>query len=133
MIFTKAAAPQCKISDFWLLRWFSPNLYFDRLLLLKVYKVSAKTSMEKICLMIRKSGAKFEENLIFCSKNGKNLRNFDLSTKSLKKECTSIGLFCAKYTAFDLKKYRGFIFHETEKSCKIWRETDLWLGEWQGI
>ena len=64
---------------------FSPNLYFDWLLLLKVYKVSAKTSMEEICLMIQKSGAKFEEKLIFCSKNDKNLVNFDPSTKKSKK------------------------------------------------
>ena len=43
-------------------------IYFDRLLLLKAYKVSAKKSMEELCLMIPKSGAKFEEKLIFVSK-----------------------------------------------------------------
>ena len=31
------------------------------------------------------SGAKFEEKLIFCFKNDKNLVNFDLSTKKSKK------------------------------------------------
>ena len=31
------------------------------------------------------SGAKFEEKLIFCFKNDKNLLNFDLSTKKSKK------------------------------------------------
>ena len=31
------------------------------------------------------SDAKFEEKLIFCLKNGKNLVNFDLSTKKYKK------------------------------------------------
>ena len=30
-----------------------------------------------------------------------------------------IGPFCAKYTTFDLKKYWGVIFHDTEESCKI--------------
>ena len=45
----------------------SPNLYFDRILFLKVYNVSAKKSMEEICLMTPKSGAKFEEN-VFVSK-----------------------------------------------------------------
>ena len=73
--------------------------------------------------MIPKSGAKFEEKLIFCFKNDKNLENFDPSTK--------IGPFCAKYTTFDLKKWRGVIFHDTEWSCKIWRKTDLWFGKWQ--
>ena len=41
--------------------------------------------MEEICLMIPKSGAKFEEKLIFRFKNDKNLVNFDLSTKKSKK------------------------------------------------
>ena len=31
---------------------------------------------------------------------------------------------------FDLKKYRGVIFHETEESCKIWRKTGLRFGKW---
>ena len=31
---------------------------------------------------------------------------------------------------FDLKKYRGVIFHDTEGWCKIWKKTDLWLGKW---
>ena len=35
--------------------------------------------------MILKSGTKFEEKLIFCFKNDKNLVNFDLSTKKSKK------------------------------------------------
>ena len=37
---------------------------------------------------------------------------------------------CAKYLMFDLKKYRGVIFHDTEGWCKIWRKTDLWFGKW---
>ena len=41
--------------------------------------------MEEICPMIPKSGAKFEEKLISCFKNDKNLVNFDLSTKKSKK------------------------------------------------
>ena len=40
-----------------------------------------------------------------------------------------IGPFCAKYITFDLKKYRGVVFHDTEESCKIWRKTDLWFGK----
>ena len=31
---------------------------------------------------------------------------------------------------FDLKKYRGVTFHDTEGWCKIWKKTDLWLGKW---
>ena len=31
---------------------------------------------------------------------------------------------------FDLKKYRGVIFHDNEEWCEIWRKTDLWFGKW---
>ena len=83
--FYKRSPPQCKISDFWLLRWNLTKFYQISPLLLKVYQVSAKQSMEEICLMIPKNGAKFEEKLIFCFKNDNNLVNFDPSTKESKK------------------------------------------------
>ena len=38
--------------------------------------------------------------------------------------------FCAKYIRFDLKKYRGVIFHNTEEWCKIWSKTDLRFKKW---
>ena len=68
--------------------------------------------------MILKSDAKFEEKLIFCFKNGKNLVNIDPSTQ-VSKICTVICSFCAKYITFDPKKYRGVIFNDTKESCKI--------------
>ena len=46
------------------------------------------------------------------------------------KSGTLIGPFRSKYIKFDLKRYRGVIFHHTEESCKIWRKTDLWFGKW---
>ena len=51
---------------------------------------------------------------------------------------TLTGFSCAKYTTFNLKKYRGVIFHDTElelsfrtlkSDAKIWRKTDLWFGK----
>ena len=44
-----------------------------------------KVQRSYIYLMILKSDAKFEEKLIFCFKNDKNLVNFDLSTEKSKK------------------------------------------------
>ena len=85
MIFTKGAHHSANFQNFDDSGEISPNLHFDRLLLLKVYKVSAKKSIEEICLMIPKSGAKFEEKVIFCFKNDKNLVNFDPNTKKSKK------------------------------------------------
>ena len=85
MIFTKEAHHSAKFQSFDCSGEISPNLYFDWLLLLKVYKVSAEKSMEEICLRIPKSCAKFEEKLFFCFKNDKNLVNFDPSTKKFKR------------------------------------------------
>ena len=67
--------------------------------------------------MTLKSDAKFEEKPI-CFENDKNLVNFDPITQVLKL-CTLIGPFRGKYITFDLKKYRGVIFHDIEESCKI--------------
>ena len=64
--------------------------------------------------MTLKSDAKFKEKLI-CLKNDKNLMNFHPSTKKVSKICTLILSYCAKYLMVDLKKYRGVIFHDTEK------------------
>ena len=58
----------------------------------------------------------FEEKPICCFKNDKNVVNFEKYSKILK-ICTFLFPFRTKY--FDLKKYRGVIFHDTEESCKI--------------
>ena len=68
--------------------------------------------------MTLKIDAKFEEKLICCFKNDKNLVNFDLSTQIFKIS-TLIGSFCAKYISLDLKTLRGVIFLDAEDSCKI--------------
>ena len=38
---------------------------------------------------------------------------------------TLLGCFWPKYITFELKKYRGGIFHGTVDWCKIWSKTDL--------
>ena len=60
----------------------SPNLYFDRLLLLKAYTISAIKSIEDLCLTTVKIDAKFEEKLICYFKNDKSFVNFELSTRN---------------------------------------------------
>ena len=71
--------------------------------------------------MTLKTDAKYEEKLICCFKNDKNLVSFDPSIFS--------SSYCTKYVKFDLKKYRGVIFHDTEEWCKIWRKTDMLFGK----
>ena len=41
-----------------------------------------------------------------------------------------MGSFSAKYILFELKKYRGVLFHENEGGCKIWRGIDLLFQNW---
>ena len=36
-----------------------------------------------------------------------------------------MSFFWAKYILFELKKYRGVMFHETEEGCKTWRVINL--------
>ena len=65
--------------------------------------------------MILKSDAKFEEKLIFGSKKDmRNLVNFHPNTQR-PKNFTAMGYFCPTYMWFELKKYRGVIFHDTEQ------------------
>ena len=54
------------------------NLHFHGPLLSKTYKLLDEKSTEQLCLMTLQSDAKFEENLIFGSKNGmRNLVDFN--------------------------------------------------------
>ena len=63
--------------------------------------------------MTLKSDAKFEVKLICCFKNNMNL--VKISTRTLESLKNLHFDFCAKYLMFELKKYRGVIFHDTEK------------------
>ena len=64
--------------------------------------------------MTLRSDAKFEEKLTLGSKNDtRNLVNFHQTTQK-SKNFTSMGYFCPNYMRFELKKYRGVIFHDTE-------------------
>ena len=40
-----------------------------------------------------------------------------------------MGSIWPKYMMFELKRYRGVIFHDAEEQCKIWSRTDF--GKWQ--
>ena len=80
--------------------------------------------------MTMKSDGKFKGKLICCLRNEKNLVSFDVGEfwcehSKVSKICTLIGTFRAKHITFDLKKYRGNIFHNTEEPYKNSRKTDL--------
>ena len=80
--------------------------------------------------MTLKSDAKFKEKLTCGFKyDMKDLVNFHPTTQK-SKNFTSMGYFCPKYMRFELKKYRGVIFHDTEQWCKIWINLTLWFQKW---
>ena len=67
-------------------------------------------------------------NLLF--QTWQEFGEFWTEQSKVSKICTLIGSFRAKFITFDLKKYRGVIFHGTEESRKIWRKTDLCFQKW---
>ena len=85
MIWAKGTHQSAEFQTFDCSREISPNLYFDSFLLLKIYKVSAKKSIEDLCLMTLKIDTKFEEKLICCFRNDKNLVNFIPGTRKFSK------------------------------------------------
>ena len=65
--------------------------------------------------MTMRNDAKFEEKLTLGCKNDMwNLVNFYPATQKFE-HFTSMGYFCPKYMRFELKKYRGVTFHDTEQ------------------
>ena len=106
------------------------HFHFNRLILSKVYIFWAKK--------VQRSYFHETEELY------KIWRGIDLSFQNWHKEFdklwpehskvskifTLIGSFWAKYILFELKKYRGVIFHETEELYKIWRGIDLSFQNW---
>ena len=78
--------------------------------------------------MTLKVDAKFEENWFVVSNMTRIWWILTWALESFKKSYFN-GLLL-NYILFQLKKYRGVIFHDTEEWCKIWRKTDLLLGKW---
>ena len=66
--------------------------------------------------MTLKNYAKFEEELTCRFKiTIRNLTNFYSKTQKSRKTCTLMAYLSPKYIMFELKKYRGMIFNDTEE------------------
>ena len=131
IIFTKGTHQSPKISGkFQLPRLISSNLYFGRLLLLKLDTISAKKKYRGVMLIDTEGWCKIwrKTNLLF--QNRQEFGEFWSGYSKLSKICTLIGPFSAQYIIFDIRKYWGAIFHGTEEYCKIWRKTSLQFGTW---
>ena len=102
-------------------------MYFDRLL--KLYKILAWKYREVLsqdpedwCKIWRKTDLLFRES--------QNFGEIWPEQSNVSKLSNFICSYCAKYLILDIKKYRGVIFHDTERWFKIWRKTDLLFGKW---
>ena len=60
----------------------------------------------------------------------KEFDKFWLGNSKVSRTYTLMGWFWPKYIIFELKRYRGAIFHGTRVWCKIWRNTVVWKMTW---
>ena len=125
MIWTKGAHRSAKFQTFDCSRKISPSLYFDRLLLLQVYKISAKNVQRSYVLWPWRVMQNLKKNWFVVSK----MTRIWPEHSKVSKICTLIGSYCAKYLMYDLKIYRGVIFHDTEEWYKNWSKN--WLVIWK--
>ena len=76
--------------------------------------------------MAWKSDAKFKEKLAYCfTFKLEEFGEFSPKHSKIWNFHTSMGYFFRKHMRFELKKYSGVIFHDTEQWCKIWINLDL--------
>ena len=112
----------------------SPDLYFDRLLFRKYVKFQLKRYIQgSYVSWYWRVLQNLKINWFLVSKMPRIWWILIWALKSLwkiaLKNCTLIGPLYAKYITFDLKKYRGVIFYDTEESCKVWKRN--WLVVWK--
>ena len=106
---------------------FSPEHYVSKWelwwhLFVKSGKCMSLKFTGKLCVITRKNDEKSEEELTCHFKiDIRNLTNFD-SSKWVSESYSLMGCFWPNYIMFELKKYRGVIFHDTRQWCKIWRK-----------
>ena len=128
MIFTKGAHQSVKFQTFNCSGEISPSLYFDRLLLLKVYKISAKKAQRRRYVSwYWRVFQNLKKNQFFVSKMTRWI--LIQAIKNLKSLHFVWSLLC-KHITFDLKKYRGVIYHDIREWRKIRRKTELLFGKW---
>ena len=106
--------------------WKFQNWDFDGVLFLIQRKKCMRLKFtEELYVMAMKNDAKFEEELICRFKiEMRNLTNFWPEHLKVSKSFALMGSFWIKRKLFQLKKYRGVIFHNIETWDKNWRGID---------
>ena len=80
--------------------------------------------------MTLKSDAKFNEKLIYCFKNDKNLVNFDLNTQHYRDFHFDWFPLCEVYNLWPKKVQRNYISRHWTVMQNLEKKNDLWFGKW---
>ena len=124
-----------KFLDFWVVGW-----RFTKFLMSYIFETTSQFFF-KLCIAFQCHGrwvfcTFFGWNFIwFLQKEATTVQNFRLLTAQMKfhQIRTLIGYFCWKYIKFQLKKFEGFMSHDTKEWCKIWRETYFLFQKWKNL
>ena len=109
MIFRKGAYRSAKCQTFDCLGEISPNLYFDRLLLLKVYKISGKNVQRSYVSWYWRVVQNLKKNQFFVSKITRIWWILIRALKSLKNLHFDWSLLCKVYNVWPKKVQRSYI------------------------
>ena len=104
------------------------NFHFNGFLLSKIYIVWAKKVQRTYRSWNWKEIQNLERNRL--QNWQKEFDKFWPELSKVSKIFTLMCTFWAKYKLFELKKYKGVFFPETEERCKIWRVIDLSFQNW---
>ena len=104
-------------------------MYFDKILLLKVYKISAKNVQRSYVSWYWRVIQNLKKNRFVVSKMTTIWSILIQALESLWNMHFHWSLSCKVYNIWPKKVLRS-IFYDTEESWKVWRKTDLWFGKW---
>ena len=103
------------------------NWNFDKMLLSKVENVWALNLQWSYVSWQWRMIQKLKRNWLVVLKLTWTSQNLTRALEKSKNLFFLIGSLWPKYILFELQKYRGVIFHDTEELCKFWRKTDQWF------
>ena len=112
----------CKGINIWTLIWFFyPNSS----------KIWMSLNLQRSCLSWKwKKMQNWRSNWLVISTLIWGLWKFWPELLKTSKVCTLMGCLWPKYIMFELNKYRGVTFGNTEYWCKIWKKTDFCFQKW---
>ena len=114
-------------ANFYQSAWKCQSWNFDKIFLSKVENVWAPNLQWSCVSWQWRVTQRFKRNWLVVLKL---TWTWQILTRALRKSKEFFVLICSlwpKHILFELQKYRGVIFHDTEELCKFWRKTDQWF------